>query len=394
MAKEAANDISQPTDQAPLQNVTALHKREVDQETAATKSPPNTTVPPGNQTDPGKPQPPAADQTLAVNDVVLSQKLSEAELMLAHAAETGKKLKSDVIATLTNARDAYTHRAWTKALTEQFWPAYSQLCAAIKPVTGESLTACGCKNIIKRYRLGAFCLVSLILPLSILMFVNTSISNEINNHIKENNDLVVKLHDQLANIQPGRAQNDIITQLQQLATSNRSLYSLASILNYSILGAERDPLSDVDKRQALQLPVPLADPANAGFDKIRTYQDIRTYAKDVQQMNLMIYGAITVYFLPVLYAWLGACAYALRSVSQQVRARTYTSSSADFARIIIAVIAGLVVGLFNNFTQGISLSPLAVAFLVGYGVEIFFSFLDTFLGTLRKGGSRELPQRA
>jgi type III secretory pathway component EscS len=60
----------------------------------------------------------------------------------------------------------------------------------------------------------------------------------------------------------------------------------------------------------------------------------------------------------------------------------------------IAVIAGLVVGLFNNFTQGISLSPLAVAFLVGYGVEIFFSFLDTFLGTLRKGGSRELPQRA
>jgi len=58
------------------------------------------------------------------------------------------------------------------------------------------------------------------------------------------------------------------------------------------------------------------------------------------------------------------------------------------------VIAGLVVGLFNNFTQGISLSPLAVAFLVGYGVEIFFSFLDTFLETLRKVRSRQLPQRA
>jgi len=58
------------------------------------------------------------------------------------------------------------------------------------------------------------------------------------------------------------------------------------------------------------------------------------------------------------------------------------------------LIAGLVVGLFNNFTQGISLSPLAVAFLVGYGVEIFFSFLDTFLATLRKVRSRQLPQRA
>jgi uncharacterized membrane protein len=98
--------------------------------------------------------------------------------------------------------------------------------------------------------------------------------------------------------------------------------------------------------------------------------------------------------LPILYALLGACAFALRSLSQQIRARTYTPTYADFARITIAVIAGLVVGLFNNFTQGISLSPLAVAFLVGYGVEIFFSFLDTFLETLRKARSRQLPQRA
>ena len=81
---------------------------------------------------------------------------------------------------------------------------------------------------------------------------------------------------------------------------------------------------------------------------------------------------------------LGACAYALRSLSRQILAKTYTPTYADFARIIIAVIVGLVVSLFNNFTQGISLSPLAVAFLAGYAVEIFFSFLDAFLETLKK----------
>jgi hypothetical protein len=173
------------------------------------------------------------------------------------------------------------------------------------------------------------------------------------------------------------------------------LYSLASALNHFILGVVRDtlPSSEEERRKVLQLSVPL-DPAQEWSDKIKAYQDIRTYAKDVQQMNLMFYGAITAYLLPILYALLGACAYALRSLSQQIRARTYTSTCADFARIIIAVIAGLVVGLFNNFTQGISLSPLAVAFLVGYGVEIFFSFLDTFLETLRKVRSRQLPQRA
>jgi len=339
---------------------------------------------------------PAADETLAVSDPFLSQKLCEAELMLAHAAETGKKLKPDIIATLTNARYAQGRGAWTKTLMEQFWSAYSQLCAAIKPVTCESLTACGCSKIVRRYRFGTIFLLSLILPLSILMFINARISDEINDRIKENNALVIKLHDQLPSIQPGRVQTDILAQFQQLATSNRSLYSLASVLNHLTPVIVRDTLfsSEGEKRKTLQLSVPLLDPTQEWSDKIKAYQDIRTYAKDVQQMNVMVYGAITAFVLPILYALLGACAYALRSLSQQIRARTYTATCADFARIIIAVIAGLVVGLFNNFTQGISLSPLAVAFLVGYGVEIFFSFLDTFLATLRKVRSRQLPQRA
>src|SRR6266404_3753203 len=388
MSKESVIDISGPVDQASPQKVTTLPKRQRNAQFSGPVSPSNmTTVFPRSQA--------AVDEILDVNDPVLSRKLFETGLMLAYAAEIGKKLKPGVIATLTNAREALARHAWTKAIAEQFWPAYGQLCAAIKPVTGESLTTCGSNNIIRKHRLCTICLVSLILPLSILMFINAHISDEISDRIKENNALVVRLHDQLLGIQPGHAQNDVVAQLQELATSNRSLYSLASVLNRFILTAERDPLSDiVDKRQALQLPVPLTDPASAGFDKIKTYQDVRTYAKDVQQMNVMIYGAITAYLLPILYALLGACAFALRSLSQQIRARTYTPTYADFARIIIAVIAGLVVGLFNNFTQGISLSPLAVAFLVGYGVEIFFSFLDTFLETLRKVRSRQLPQRA
>jgi hypothetical protein len=58
------------------------------------------------------------------------------------------------------------------------------------------------------------------------------------------------------------------------------------------------------------------------------------------------------------------------------------------AKETIALIGGLVVALFTNFTalftQEIPLSPLAIAFLVGYGVEIFFAFLDAFLDTLKK----------
>jgi len=82
------------------------------------------------------------------------------------------------------------------------------------------------------------------------------------------------------------------------------------------------------------------------------------------------------FLLPPLYAILGgACAYLLRSFSEQVRTRTLSPSRTDSARFIIAAIGGAV-GLFNNFTMGESFPPLAIAFLVGYATDIFFSFLD------------------
>jgi hypothetical protein len=51
------------------------------------------------------------------------------------------------------------------------------------------------------------------------------------------------------------------------------------------------------------------------------------------------------------------------------------------------MIRGTIVGLFSNFWQGISLQPLAIAFLVGYGVEVFFAFLDKLLQSLGASGA-------
>jgi putative flippase GtrA len=62
------------------------------------------------------------------------------------------------------------------------------------------------------------------------------------------------------------------------------------------------------------------------------------------------------------------------------------SSRANLARFLIAGIGGAVVGLFGNFTitQEASISPLAIAFLVGYAVDVFFSFLDGLVQTFTK----------
>jgi hypothetical protein len=71
---------------------------------------------------------------------------------------------------------------------------------------------------------------------------------------------------------------------------------------------------------------------------------------------------------------------------------TFIPSPANSARFLIAAIGGAVVGLFNNFTvtPEASIPPLALAFLVGYAVDVFFAFLE---GLLKAFARTEAPPR-
>ena len=90
----------------------------------------------------------------------------------------------------------------------------------------------------------------------------------------------------------------------------------------------------------------------------------------------------------------GVVSPALRSFEEQIRNHTFTVADKHVARFLIAAIGGLVVGLFNNFsiTQGGSLPPLALAFLVGYAVDVFFSFLEGFLQTFNRARGNAAAQ--
>jgi hypothetical protein len=123
-------------------------------------------------------------------------------------------------------------------------------------------------------------------------------------------------------------------------------------------------------------------------ERIEVHQNVRQFAQSVLDDVSFIYGAITACILPVLYALLGTCAYLLRSFDQGWKTKTFIPSVAHTARFVIAGIGGAVVGLFNNFTitEEASIPPLAIAFLVGYSVEVFFSFLDSMLQAFKAKG--------
>ena len=151
-----------------------------------------------------------------------------------------------------------------------------------------------------------------------------------------------------------------------------------------------DPEKDSECiKQKFELPYGFTvDDFPAARDRItETYQDVRYFAQNINTDVLTFYGAFNTCILPILYALLGTSAYLLRSFEDQMSTRTFIPSVANSARFVIAAIGGTVIGLFSGFTSEASASPLAMAFLVGYGVEIFFSFLENLI----KSFTRSMP---
>jgi len=256
-------------------------------------------------------------------------------------------------------------------------------------------------------------LAAIIVPFSVASFVTSAISDAIRKDIVTANELAVKITAQVhspsnpspaatpasvkpaepdSGLPPGLSVVDVITELQQFASIIRAVDGRARRLNALVFRIEQDPYSSIRNdpkaiHDMFQLPPELPKHLVEAADRrIQVYQDVRYFAQTLLDDVSTFYGAITTCLLPVLYALLGTCAYLLRSFEEQMRSKTFIPSSANSARFLIAGIGGAVVGLFNNFTitQGASIPPLAIAFLVGYAVDVFFSFLEGLLQAFTK----------
>ncbi|WP_104398758.1 hypothetical protein [Vibrio penaeicida] len=93
------------------------------------------------------------------------------------------------------------------------------------------------------------------------------------------------------------------------------------------------------------------------------------------------------YVLPLTYGLLGAFIFVLRSLLQQVRNLTYTASRevGYRLRLTLGCLAGMITGWLLKPEMGdMTLSPMALAFLAGYSIEVMFTLLDRLIDGIRK----------
>ena len=93
------------------------------------------------------------------------------------------------------------------------------------------------------------------------------------------------------------------------------------------------------------------------------------------------------YLLPLLYGILGASIYVLRSLSRHIGNVTYSQVPGirHVVHIALGALAGILVGWFSFLIPSDSVigtvSPLAIAFLVGYNIELVFTKMDEVILT-------------
>jgi hypothetical protein len=338
----------------------------------------------------------------------LNERVDDAERLLFYAAEAGVDIEANVRDAVIKAKATRVDN-WSEQTAANLLSALTTLAAKLKPVTADSLKECAdgpsVRAFIRGYKRVAISLAVFIIPFSVVTFVTSAISDAIRKDIETANTLAVKLNDEDKRNVTGRA---ITRDLQEFAATIRAIDARAWQLNFFVMNAVTDPLSEHDlgktkaneekgkselsqqqaRRKRFELPAGLtdADIPNTVKGMIGLYQDVRYFGQSIREIVSTIYGAFGTCILPMLYALLGACAYLLRSLEEQIKLRTFTKSDAHVARFLIAAIAGAVVGMFSNFniTQNASIPPLAIAFLVGYAADVFFSFLEGLLQTFTR----------
>lgn len=128
------------------------------------------------------------------------------------------------------------------------------------------------------------------------------------------------------------------------------------------------------------------------------YLDL-TDSRPAQLAGQFVLTILQSYLLPILYGLLGAGTSVLRSLSRRIKNVTYSEEVGiqHLLSVSLGALAGIVVGWFsfligNGTTTFLgSVSPLAIAFLVGYNIELFFSRMDDAIKRLEAVSQQTAP---
>ncbi len=356
----------------------------------------------------------------------LDQAIQGAQLLLAFAAQRGIEIDPEIVNKVVRCAGLRRSGEVDAGAEAELWIAYRVLAAKVAPATVDSLRATydphphftstlwlklsGAQVTLARwtalrYRSLAVCTLLLLVAIQVFWLIGWSLTSDILVLEKE----VQQLFDERQGLEqaPGAA-----TPAKPIATPEIERIKAKIKTRRGWLGGVYESLEDWNRLWG-SVAFFVEKPFETGaFKKLSTRGQYRTELRSAR----LVLQAMAVYVLPLLYGLLGACAYVLRELAREVREMTFTPASAlgYGLRTSLGLLAGIAVGLLIAPEAGInagiaevfsnpapaptaaeagglslkSLSPLALAFVAGYSVELVFTAMDRIINAFTSHATR------
>lgn len=364
-------------------------------------------------------------------DALELEALEDSKHLIKFAAENNKTdLKKETVFALETARDANDNGRWSADIASDFWAAFSELCSCVSPVTISSIyanvaTITRPNWLVRIFHFNPIISLSertarryMALLLS-LLFASIVLGYAVNSAQGTTSDVSSVVSAQVPNVD----------HLQTLIRTFKNSYGTDGV--YPELGSfpvdgKLDLLAAVDDMKKLGMQIDqaggrvdveisalmrLLSPFRPARITLGTLATSNTDSMDTSIAMLRVtianfYGrqsylarttpridriALFINFalLPVLLGTMGACAYVVRMISDQIKTTTFTRTSAirHATRVALGALTGVVLGFGGYFVPvtggGSVLSAAALSFIAGYAVEPVFALLDKIAETFR-----------
>lgn len=353
----------------------------------------------------GAPGQPSDGESAPPTAARLDEAVASAYALLYHAASSGKEVPLAVSGPIINLRAALARDEPIASGDESaFLDAYARLSVLAAPATAETLRATS--RAVGRapwwarlLRLGpvsdaqrfAWCFgllaVCLVGAVGVAEWTRTYIATVAANQ---------KQYDASKRefLTTNAAMNSIEEQIKSLPRRLGDQDGRATAVAVEILTRQKDELYNRRERLSSELDV-LFTSLEAGHQSLnRVIPFVRR--EEIADIIGPVGHTVTGYLLPVLYGALGTCAFILRSLYSQMLDRSFDPRrSGEFVvRLFLGMLSGVTVQwVFAKEGQSMSdgASPLVLAFLAGYSVELLFTGMDRLLAAVT---GRLRPQHA
>jgi len=350
--------------------------------------------------------------------------LTESGPLLRFAAEHVKDLDADLPLAIAEAHAAAANDTWDAKVSQRFWSAFAKLCDLVQPVTMDCLSAAEPKiepprwlaflglerksiaeRSSARYLWVLLLLLAVIVPVQLYVWTCSNLSKKIDEL------LAAEKTKYTAYVADFTKLNTTLQAAPDAATNSKAAVLVLGAANQAKFTADTFAMhDDLDRiyeevrflaivsslflhrdeiTVAMERPEPGDDTSIQDLYNgvVRRMSFMQGEIVHLEEKANLIVGVLGVYILPILFGTVGAVAYVIRTISEQIKTTTFATNSPTrhIMRAALGGMAGLVVGLFGDLSSKLSLSPLAIAFLAGYGVEAVFSMFDGLIEKFKTG---------